>query len=87
MGKSEDAHRELYAARDDARRMSIALRRAADALDELGPAPAHVPSGDEVKRALRQLENARTKVLNRRQAQRIDAWLSQLPRLRDAAAS
>ena len=39
--------------------MSIALRSAADALDELGPAPEHVPAQDEVKRTLTKLSDAR----------------------------
>ena len=85
MRKSEDVHRELYAARDDARQMSIALRSAADALDELGPAPEHVPAQDEVKRTLTRLSDARARVLNRRQTQLIDARLSQAARLRGAA--
>ena len=85
MRKSEDVHRELYAARDDARQMSIALRCAADALDELGPPPEHVPAQDEVKRTLTRLSDARARVLNRRQTQLIDARLSQAARLRGAA--
>ena len=86
MRKSEDVHRELYAARDDARQMRIALRSAADALDELGPAPEHVPAQDEVKRTLTRLSCARARVLNRRQTQIIDARLPQAARLRGAAA-
>ena len=39
--------------------MSIALRSAADALDELRPAPEHVPAQDEVKRTLTKLSDAR----------------------------
>ena len=39
--------------------MSIALRRAADALDELRPAPEHMPAQDEVKRTLTKLSDAR----------------------------
>ena len=59
MRKSEDVHRELFAARDDARQMSIALRSVADALDELGPAPEHVPAQDELKRTLTRLSDAK----------------------------
>ena len=86
MRNSEDVHRELYAARDDARQMSIALRSAADALDELGPAPEHMPPQDEVKRTLTRLSDARARVLNRRQTQLVDARLPQAARLRGAAA-
>ena len=87
MRRDEEIHQELYAARDAARRASIALRRTADALDELGPLPAvRYPAEDEVRTILDRLDDAKARLRDLEQIRLIHSWLAQSARGTESSA-
>ena len=81
MRRDKEIHQELYTARDAARRASIALRRTADALDELGPPPTvRYPAEDEVRTILDRLDDAKARLRDLEQIRLIHSWLAQSAR-------